>query len=52
MKQTFWAVQPSYESQLKKTQQQEIQDQRHKEDYFNWKKFEIKKELPPLEAKI
>ena len=34
MKQTFWAVQPSYESQLKKWQQQEIQDKRHKEDYL------------------
>ena len=34
MKQTFWAVQPSNNSQLKKWQQQEIQDKRHKEDYL------------------
>ena len=29
MKQTFWAVQPSYESQMKKSQQQEIQGRMH-----------------------
>ena len=34
MKQTFWAIQPSYESQLRKWQQQDIQDKRHKEDYL------------------
>ena len=34
MKQTFWAVQPSYESQLQKWKQQEKGDQRHKEDWL------------------
>ena len=34
MEQTFWAVQPTYELQLKTWQQQEKCDQRHKEDWL------------------
>ena len=38
IKQTFWAVQVSYESQLKKSQQQGIQDRRRNKDYLYLKK--------------
>ena len=52
MKQTFWAVQPSYESQLQKWKQQEKGDQRHKEDWLYLEKVRGESRTATLGNKI